>query len=354
MKYDSAGKGIETKQAFEISIGRTMSGYADYEGEEDERDFGRILKVAGPLVVAEKMKGAAMYELVKVGYHRLVGEIIKLEQDRASIQVYEDTSGLSVGDPVKRERKLLSVELGPGIMRSIFDGIQRPLNKIREKSGGSPFIPRGIDVPALDHDKKWRFTPKNFHEGEAIEGGAIFAEVFENEVFDSHKIMVAPNLLNGGGSVVKLYGNGTDGNEEFTLDDTVLTVRDDNTGKEVDIKMSHFWPVRMPRPAKKLPGKVALITGQRVIDTLFPSTLGGTCTVPGAFGCGKTVISQSLSKYANTHGIIYVGYVSNVVVLRFECTLIAIDVVPIFDVSLDADAEREATRWPRFFAISPS
>jgi len=284
-----------------------MAGYADYEGEEDERDFGRVLKVAGPLVVAEKMRGAAMYELVRVGYYKLVGEIIKLEQDRASIQVYEDTSGLTVGDPVHRRRQLLSVELGPGIMRSIFDGIQRPLNTIRELSGNSPFIPRGIDVPALDHSKKWQFKPVNFKEAEAIEGGAIFAEVYENEVFTSHKIMVPPNLLKGGGSVVKVYGDGTDGHEEFTLDDVVMEVVDELTLEKVELKMSHFWPVRMPRPAIKLPGEKALITGQRVIDTLFPSTLGGTCTVPGAFGCGKTVISQALSKYANTDGIIYVG-----------------------------------------------
>lgn len=284
-----------------------MAGYADYEGEEKERDFGRVLKVAGPLVVAEKMRGAAMYELVRVGYYKLVGEIIKLEQDRASIQVYEDTSGLSVGDPVHRRRQLLSVELGPGIMRSIFDGIQRPLNKIRTLSGHSPFIPRGIDVPALDHDKKWQFKPLNFKEGEALTAGAIYGEVYENEVFDSHKIMVPPNMFADGGTVVKVYGGGTDGHEEFTLDDTVIEIFDDVTEKTHKMTMSHFWPVRMPRPAIKLAGERALITGQRVIDTLFPSTLGGTCTVPGAFGCGKTVISQALSKYANTDGIIYVG-----------------------------------------------
>lgn len=285
-----------------------MSGIADFEGEEKESDFGRILKVAGPLVIAEDMKGAAMYELVRVGYVKLVGEIIKLDRDTAFIQVYEDTSGLSVGDPVLRKRKLLSVQLGPGIMSSIYDGIQRPLNEI-ESQCGSNFIPRGVDVPALNPDKKWRFKPLNFTEGEPIEGGSIFGEVYENQIFTSHKIMVPPNLFRGGGTVTKVYGTGGDGmGEDFTVNDPVLEVLDEETGKKTVLTMSHFWPVRLARPvAAKLAGSHALITGQRVIDVLFPSVLGGTCAVPGAFGCGKTVISQALSKFANTDGIIYVG-----------------------------------------------
>lgn len=168
-------------------------GIADFEGEERESDYGTILKVAGPLVIAEKMKGAAMYELVRVGYVKLVGEIIKLERDTAYIQVYEDTSGLSVGDPVLRKRQLLSVELGPGIMNSIYDGIQRPLDTI-EQVCNSSFIPRGVDVPSLSRDKLWNFKPLNFSEGEPISGGSVFGEVYENEIFTSHKIMYAFNL----------------------------------------------------------------------------------------------------------------------------------------------------------------
>lgn len=245
-----------------------------------------------------------MYELVRVGNQKLVGEIIKLEGDTASIQVYEDTSGLTVGDPVLRKRQPLSVELGPGIMENIFDGIQRPLEKIFEQAQ-DVFVPRGVDVPALDREKKWRFTPVRFNEGDPITGGDIFGHVFENELIHTHKIMCPPNIF---GTVSKVYGRGTDGNEEFDLTEPVLEVLNETTGKTHTLTMSHFWPVRRPRPViEKLPGNSALTTGLRVIDTVFPSVLGGTCAVPGAFGCGKTVISQSLSKFSNSDAIIYVG-----------------------------------------------
>eukprot|EP00611_Tribonema_gayanum_P023723 TRINITY_DN5057_c0_g1_i1.p2 TRINITY_DN5057_c0_g1~~TRINITY_DN5057_c0_g1_i1.p2 ORF type:complete len:621 (-),score=271.41 TRINITY_DN5057_c0_g1_i1:582-2444(-) len=269
-----------------------------------EGDYGYVLRVSGPLVIAEKMSGAAMYELVRVGHQKLVGEIIRLEGDTASIQVYEDTSGLTVGDPVLRKRQPLSVELGPGIMGSIFDGIQRPLEAIAKREG-SVFVPRGVDIPCLDQEKTWEFTPCAFREGQPITGGDVFGTVYENELVHSHKIMCPPNVY---GTVVKVYGGGGDGRDGYTVADTVLEVQNQSTGKVHALKLAHFWPVRKPRPVmEKLPGNAALTTGLRVIDTIFPSVLGGTCAVPGAFGCGKTVISQSLSKFSNSDAIIYVG-----------------------------------------------
>jgi V-type H+-transporting ATPase subunit A len=269
-----------------------------------ESDVGSVYRVAGPLVIAENMTGAAMYELVRVGHQKLVGEIIKLEGDTASIQVYEDTSGLTVGDPVQRTRQPLSVQLGPGIMNTIFDGIQRPLETIADESQ-DVYVPRGVSVQSLDPKKLWSFKPVNFREGQSIGPGDIFGSVYENEIMRDHKILCPPNVA---GTVVKVYGDGTDGNEQFNVNETVLEVRNDMTGQTHNLAMSHFWPVRMPRPvADKLPGNVALTTGLRVVDALFPSVLGGTCAVPGAFGCGKTVISQSLSKFSNSDCIVYVG-----------------------------------------------
>lgn len=245
-----------------------------------------------------------MYELMRVGHSKLVGEIIKLEGDTASIQVYEDTSGLTVGDPVLRKKQPLSVELGPGIMGSIFDGIQRPLEDIWRASG-DVYVPKGVDVPCLTREKKWTFTPGNFKEGQPISGGDVVGTVYENEIIDTHKILCPPNVF---GTVAKIYTTGTDGKEDFLVDDVVMEVFNEAQNKTHKLTLSHFWPVRRPRPiAEKLPGKAPLITGLRVIDALFPSVLGGTCAVPGAFGCGKTVISQSLSKFSNSDCIIYVG-----------------------------------------------
>jgi len=279
-----------------------MSGY--YGNEEKEADYGYIFKVSGPLVVAEGMSGAAMYELMRVGHQKLVGEIIKLEGDTASIQVYEDTSGLTVGDPVLRKKQPLSVELGPGIMESIFDGIQRPLETIWKESG-DVYVPKGVDVPCLSRETRWTFTPGAFKEGQPISGGDVVGTVYENEIIDSHKILCPPNVY---GTVSKIYTTGTDGNESFIVDDVVMEVFNESTNTTHKLTLSHFWPVRRPRPiAEKLPGNQPLITGLRVIDALFPSVLGGTCAVPGAFGCGKTVISQSLSKFSNSDAIIYVG-----------------------------------------------
>eukprot|EP00590_Aulacoseira_subarctica_P009671 CAMPEP_0172434136 /NCGR_PEP_ID=MMETSP1064-20121228/70470_1 /TAXON_ID=202472 /ORGANISM="Aulacoseira subarctica , Strain CCAP 1002/5" /LENGTH=622 /DNA_ID=CAMNT_0013182335 /DNA_START=42 /DNA_END=1910 /DNA_ORIENTATION=+ len=272
--------------------------------EEKENDYGFIFKVSGPLVVADGMSGAAMYELVRVGHNKLVGEIIKLEGDTASIQVYEDTSGLTVGDPVLRKKQPLSVELGPGIMNTIFDGIQRPLEDIFYETG-DVYVPKGVDVPSLTRAKRWTFTPSGLREGQPITGGDVIGYVYENELIDSHKILCPPNVY---GTISKIYTSGTDRNETFLVDDVVMDVYNEAQGKTHHLTLSHFWPVRRPRPiTEKLPGNQALTTGLRVVDGIFPSVLGGTCAVPGAFGCGKTVISQSLSKFSNSDCIVYVG-----------------------------------------------
>lgn len=276
----------------------------NYDETEKESDIGYIFRVSGPLVIAEGMSGAAMYELVRVGFHKLVGEIIKLEGDTASIQVYEDTSGLTVGDPVLRKRQPLSVELGPGIMDTIFDGIQRPLGDIAELSKDC-FIPRGVDIAALNTNKQWQFTPGGVKEGDLISGGDIFGTVFENEIISKHKIMCPPNVY---GEIVKIYGGGTDGKDLYHLNEPVLEVYNEAQNRTHKLSLSHFWPVRRPRPVvEKMPANTALTTGLRCIDAVFPSVLGGTCAVPGAFGCGKTVISQTLSKYSNSDAIVYVG-----------------------------------------------
>ncbi len=274
-----------------------------YVDNEKESDYGFIFKVSGPLVVADGMSGAAMYELVRVGHSKLVGEIIKLEGDTASIQVYEDTSGLTVGDPVLRKKQPLSVELGPGIMGTIFDGIQRPLEDIFRDTG-DVYVPKGVDTPCLTRETRWTFTC-NVKEGQPVTGGDIIGVVFENEIIDQHKILCPPNVY---GTVTKINATGTDGKDTFLVDDIVCEVHNEAQNKTHKLSLSHFWPVRRPRPiAEKLPGNQPLITGLRVIDGLFPSVLGGTCAVPGAFGCGKTVISQSLSKFSNSDAIVYVG-----------------------------------------------
>jgi len=263
---------------------------------EEESDYGVIYSVSGPVVIAEKMSGAAMYELVRVGHRQLVGEIIRLEADTATIQVYEETSGVNVGDPVLRTRKPLSVELGPGIMGSIFDGIQRPLEHIAEMTN-SIYIPRGINTPSLDKKKSWEFQPVTFKVGDHITGGDIFAKVFENTLI-THWIMLPPKEM---GTIVHIAPAGN-----YTLEDKVITI--EFMGQQKSFTMMQYWPVRQARPVvDKLPCDYPLLTGQRVLDALFPCVLGGTCAIPGAFGCGKTVISQSLSKYSNSDCIIYVG-----------------------------------------------
>ena len=251
-----------------------------------EKKYGTIYKVAGPLVVANNMAGSKMYELVRVGWNRLVGEIIKLEADNASIQCYEDTSGLTVGDPVLRTGNLLSVSLGPGIMETIYDGIQRPLKRISEISNGSVFVPRGIDVQPLDFSKQWEFHPENVRVGQLLSGGDIFGVVHENDLFENHRIMLPPKAQ---GKVTWLAPEGN-----YSVNEKMIEI--EFNGEKQEYSMYHEWPVRIPRPyGEKLPGTVPLLTGQRVLDSLFPSCLGGTCAIPGAFGCGKTCISQALS-----------------------------------------------------------
>jgi V-type H+-transporting ATPase subunit A len=262
--------------------------------EEKESKFGKIYKVSGPLVVAENMAGAKMYELVKVGWEKLVGEVIKLEKDTASIQCYEDTSGLTVGDPVLKTGSPLAVQLGPGLFEQIFDGIQRPLEVISDQSK-SVYVPKGVDVPCLNPNKEWHFTPVKFKTNQMLQGGDVIGYVRENDLFYEHKILLPPKAH---GRIVEQQPDGN-----YTVNDKILELEG---GKK--FSMSHFWPVRQPRPvAQKHPGSEPLLTGQRVLDALFPSVLGGTCAIPGAFGCGKTCISQALSKYSNSQAIVYVG-----------------------------------------------
>jgi len=259
--------------------------------------IGTVMKVSGPLVVAENMSGTKMYEVVRVGRDSLVGEIIRLEGDTASIQVYEDTSGLTVGDPLVKTGLPLSLELGPGILDGIYDGIQRPLERIQQISQ-SVFVPRGVDVPNLDRDKKWDFTPLNVKVGDLVSGGDVVGNVKENGLFRKHSIMVPPNVS---GRVKKVLPAGF-----YSVETAVLEVEEG--GVVTPVKLYQRWPVREGRPTvEKLQGNHALLTCQRVVDALFPVTLGGTAAVPGAFGCGKTVISQALSKYSNSDVVVYVG-----------------------------------------------
>jgi len=258
--------------------------------------MGSVKKVSGPVVVADKMSGACMYELVRVGHSNLIGEIIRLEGDTATIQCYEETSGLEVGHPVMRTKAPLSVELGPGMLGQIFDGIQRPLEKIAEVCAYC-FIPRGVSVPSLDRNKKWPFKPASIKVGDPITGGDIYATIQENRLIE-HRVMCPPG---NHGRVTYIAPEGF-----YTILDTTLEI--EFQGEKKKFTMLQNWPVRQPRPvAKKMMANYPLLTGQRVLDALFPSVLGGTCAIPGAFGCGKTVISQALSKYSNSDGIIYVG-----------------------------------------------
>jgi len=266
--------------------------------QEEEEQNGSIFSVSGPVIIAQNMTGCAMYELCKVGYDQLVGEVIRIDADKATIQVYEETAGVTVGDPVRRTGKPLSVELGPGLMETIYDGIQRPLKGISDESK-SIYIPRGIDVPALDRTKKWQFTPSDkFKVGDQITGGDVFGSVPENTLLSDHKIMLPPRAR---GKITRISKKG-----EYTVDEKILEVEFE--GKKTEYSMMQQWPVRVPRPTTdKLSSGDPFIVGQRVLDALFPGVQGGTVCIPGAFGCGKTVISQSVSKFSNSDLIVYVG-----------------------------------------------
>jgi len=254
---------------------------------------GKIVRVSGPLVVASSMRGARMYDVVNVSGKKLMGEIIELKDDLASIQVYEDTEGIGPGEPVYCTGFPLSVELGPGLIESIFDGTQRPLNVIRKMSGDN--IARGISIPGLDREKKWDFKP-TVKKGDEVEAGDILGEVKETSLV-TIKIMVPPDAR---GTVEDIKKG------SFSVEETIAILRKGNQKKE--IKLLQKWPVRVPRPfKKKLSPEAALVTGQRVIDTFFPVAKGGTACVPGPFGSGKTVIQHQLAKWANAEIIVYIG-----------------------------------------------
>jgi len=259
----------------------------------DNLKQGRIVKVSGPLVIAEGMADAKMYDVVRVSEKRLIGEIIELRGDRASIQVYEDTAGLGPGEPVFSTGQPLSVELAPGLIESIFDGIQRPLQAIRERVG--PRIAKGIEVAPLDRDKKWKFQP-TVKVGDYVRPGDILGKVKETSLVE-HRIMVPPGVE---GRISRIHEG------EATITDDIATLETD--GGEKNIQMLQKWPVRQGRPyAEKLPPNIPMITGQRVIDTFFPVAKGGTAAVPGPFGSGKTVVQHQLAKWADAEIIVYVG-----------------------------------------------
>ncbi len=254
---------------------------------------GEITKVSGPLVVAKGMTGSKMYDVVRVSDERLVGEIIELSGDLASIQVYEDTSGIGPGESVYMTDQPLFVELGPGLIESIFDGIQRPLDIIRDQTGDN--ISRGVEIPALERDKKWQFKP-HVKKGDTVGPGDIIGEV-EETILVVHKIMVPPAVH---GTVTNIK-KGT-----FHVTDTVCELKNENG--TVKLSMLQRWPVRQPRPYReRLAPTVLLSTGQRVIDTFFPVAKGGTACVPGPFGSGKTVIQHQLAKWADAEIIVYIG-----------------------------------------------
>ncbi|HOK62504.1 MAG TPA: V-type ATP synthase subunit A [Soehngenia sp.] len=251
---------------------------------------GKIIKVSGPLVVAEGMDEANVYDVVEVSENRLIGEIIEMRGDRASIQVYEETTGIGPGDPVYTTGEPLSVELGPGLLETMFDGIQRPLEAFRDASGD--FLVKGTKVENLDRNKKWHFTP-TVKVGDKVSEGDIIGTVQETPLI-LHKIMVPPNIE---GVVTKIEEG------DFTVTEVVSVLND-----EIELTMMQKWPVRKARSFKrKLNPTVPLVTGQRVIDTFFPVAKGGTAAIPGPFGSGKTVVQHQLAKWADTEIVVYVG-----------------------------------------------
>ena len=255
---------------------------------------GTIKKVAGPLVIAEGMRDANMYDVVRVSNQRLIGEIIEMHGDEASIQVYEETSGLRPGEPVESTEVPLSVELGPGLITSIYDGIQRPLEDIM-KATGSNSLKRGVEVPALKRDKKWEFVP-TAKVGDEVEGGDILGTVQETVVV-TQKIMVPPNVK---GKVKEIKAG------SFNVEETVCVLETEDGEKELSLMQK--WPVRRGRPyKKKLPPNMPLVTGQRVIDCMFPIAKGGVAAIPGPFGSGKTVTQHQLAKWAEADIVVYIG-----------------------------------------------
>lgn len=254
---------------------------------------GTIVKVSGPLVIAEGMRDANMFDVVRVSNSRLIGEVIEMHGDRASIQVYEETSGLGTGEPVESTGEPLSVELGPGLIGSIFDGIQRPLDDIMAVCGNN--LDRGVEVASLKRNKKWVFTA-TAKEGDLVEAGDIIGTVQETDIV-LHKIMVPVGIK----GKIKSVSSG-----EYAVTDTVCTIETDKGVKEITLMQK--WPVRRGRPyAKKLSPDKPLITGQRVVDTMFPIAKGGVAAIPGPFGSGKTVTQHQLAKWAEADIVVYIG-----------------------------------------------
>ena len=251
-----------------------------------------VARISGPVAVAKDLEGAQMFDVVRIGEMGLVGEIIRLEGNSAQIQVYEDTTGLKPGEKVINTKRPLSMQLGPGLLKSIYDGIQRPLDVLAANSGD--FIGRGTVVPALDQKKKWDFVPVKKN-GDQVSPGEIIGEVQETPLI-KHKIMIPYNVSGTLGDISE---------GQFTVNDNIATVKNGNT---TDIGLSSWWTVRTPRPVlRKLAPDQPLLTGQRVLDTFFPVAKGGSAAIPGPFGSGKTVTQQQLAKWADSEIIVYIG-----------------------------------------------
>ena len=257
--------------------------------------MGKIVKVSGPLVVATGMQEANMADVVRVGEQRLIGEILNMTGEAASIQVYEETSGLGPGAEVVTTGAPLSVELGPGLIENIYDGIQRPLEVIREVSGSNN-LPRGVEVPALDREKKWEFTPV-VKPGDQVTGGDVLGTVQETDSI-LHKIMLPPKMK---GTIVSIQSG------SFTVTEPVYVLQRED-GSQVELPMIQKWPVRVGRPYKhKYPPTIPLQSGQRIVDTFFPVAKGGTAAIPGPFGSGKTVMQHALAKWSDVDLVVYIG-----------------------------------------------
>jgi len=255
----------------------------------ENRAQGVLKRISGPVVTAVGLD-AHMYDVVKVGNEELMGEVIKIQGESVIIQVYEDTDGIRPGEPVENTGLSLAVELGPGLLTSIYDGIQRPLEVLVDKMGN--FIERGVSAPGLSHEKKWEFVP-TVKAGDVVKAGDILGTVQETNIV--HKVMVPPNAK--GGKIKKISGG------SFTVDETICVLEDGT-----EIAMLQRWPVRVPRPVKeKLNPDIPLITGQRILDGLFPIAKGGTAAIPGPFGSGKTVTQQQLAKWSDSEIVVYIG-----------------------------------------------
>ena len=260
-----------------------------------DRIIGQVKRVNGPVIEAMGITDAEMFELVRVGNERLVGELVKLQADSAVIQVYEDTTGIAPYDPIYGAGMQLSVELGPGMIGNIYDGIQRPLEAILEKS--DIYINRGISVPSLDREKKWHFVP-SVRAGDSVGGGAVLGTVQEKENF-VHRVLVSPSDK---GVIESIMPEG-----DYTVEEPIAILDMDGSQKK-ELFLMHKWPIRMQRPTKnRLPLDIPLITGQRVIDTLFPVAKGGTVAIPGGFGTGKTMTQQAVAKWCDADVIVYIG-----------------------------------------------